>query len=77
MLAQLHDACPGQHRPLLGRVLKLLFVVWILRVARLGALANHVALMLGGGGQYMQRQPVGPRHVGNGELEALARSSTA
>jgi hypothetical protein len=34
------------------------------------ALADHVSLGLGSGGEHVKRQPVGPRHVGNGEIEA-------
>src|SRR5262249_1757130 len=35
------------------------------------ALADHVSLMLGSSGKHVKRQPVGPGHVGNGEIEAL------
>ena len=51
------------------------------------ALADHVSLMLGSGGEHVKRQPVRPGHVGNDQIEvhrrgdegeaALKRSSLA
>jgi hypothetical protein len=32
------------------------------------ALANHVSFVLGGG-EHVKRQPVGPRHIRNSEIE--------
>jgi hypothetical protein len=32
------------------------------------ALADHMSLLLGSGGRHVKRQPVRPRHVGNGEI---------
>jgi hypothetical protein len=56
----------------------------ILDAARLGgrrrlacALADHISLVLGSGGEHIKRQMIRAWHIGNGEIEPLESLSAA